>query len=269
LPSASIGNTIQCPYDNGWDTGLYAYSPCYRGESNSAAVTEKIKVLTEYVVKPFEKAKGETDILKQNNDSFWDSYMVELWAGKYFHTNNPEDMLQLYIAMMAGELAPEGDDGNPKYDQAAFVIVDKEKEQSLTKRAATTNIDAIGQFFMLLSENPQKLKNALKYVGVANLTEKADDATMKTLFYTWIGRDTRNAEIFAKIIEDAENKQFDEVLSVHAAIKDLAIRGKLNKNSVGDYTYNGVPLGKDLKTVAKRLVQDHEISDIKALILEE
>jgi len=269
LPSTSVGNTVYCPFTNNvWDTGLYAYSPCYRGEANSAIVQAKIKALEEYIVKPYEKLSGKVDILSQNNEDFWLDYKVELWAGKYFNTAEPEDMLQLYLAMMGGELAPEGDDGNPKYSQADFTIVDKAKEQSAKQRNAVTNIDAIGQFFVLLSENPQKLINVLKYIGIANLTDKADSNTMKTLFYTWIDRDTRNPEIFAKVIEDSEVKEFEEVLYVHATIKKLAESGKLPKNSVGDYTYTGIPLGKDLKSVAKNLVQNPEISDIKAQILE-
>jgi len=270
LPSADTGNTIYCPFDNGvWDTGLYAFSPCYRGESDSTATTEKLKMLQEYVVKPYERKTGIEGILEQKNDTFWNDYKVELWAGKYFNTSEPDDMLQLYLAMMAGELAPENDGGNPKYNQADFVIIDKAKERTLKTRKAVTNIDAIISFGALLSENPQKLSNILRYVGVANITDKIDGTTMKTMFHTWIERDERNAEIFGELIDKCEDKKFEEMVYLHSTLKKTAESGKLSKNSIGDYVYNGVSLGKDLKAVAKNLVQNSELSDTKAQIIEE
>lgn len=277
LPSSDIGNTIGCPFtvanqatgEGRYNTGLYEGSACYKQE-DPKRVTEKLKMIKDYIIDPFEKLKGQLGILSQSNEKFWDDYRVELYDGRYFNTADPEDILQLFIAMLAGELAPENDQGNPKYKHADFVIVDKAKERTNRTRKAVTVIDAMGRFFILLSENPQKLFAVLKYVGIANVTDKADSDTVKTMFYAWLDQNDRNSEAFDKILTDCEDKTFEEVVYLHATLKKVTETGKgLQKNSVGDYMYNGVPLGKDLKSVARNLVQTLELGDIKAQMLEE
>jgi len=269
LPSTSVGNTVYCPYtENVWDTGLYEFSPCYRGETQ-AIVTEKLKMLQEHVIKPFEKKMGKSGILTQDNEDFWNDYKVEIWAGRYLNTGEPEDMLQLYLAMMAGEICPENDKGNPRYNAAAYVVVDKAKERTTKQKKAVSTIDAIGQFYVLLSENPQKLINILKYIGVANISDKVESDTIKTMFNMWLDRDVRNPEIFIELVESSNDKGFEEVIYLHSTIKKMSEAGKISKNSVGDYVYNGIPLGKDLKTVAKSLVQSPDLLDVKVQICEE
>lgn len=277
LPSADIANTIQCPFvvsnkatgEGVFDTGLHKYSPCYKNQDEKS-VAEKLKVLADFVVKPYEAKTGEDGKLAHNNDKFWSEYMVNLYADRYFSVADPDDMLALYVAMISGELCPEDEQGNPRYRNADYVIIDKAKEKTLKQKRATTNIDTIGEFYMLLKENPQKLTHILRYIGLSNITDKVDDVTLKTMFYTWLDQSDRNAEKFEQLVQDCEDKTKEEIIYLHSKLKRVVETNKgLSKNSVGDYVYNGQPLGKDLKTVASNLVASPELSQIKAQILEE
>ena len=276
LPSADVGNTIQCPFhstnNNGggiYDTGLFENSPCYVGEP-TAKVKERVKVLNDYVVKPFEATKGEEGILKQNS-KFWDEYLVSLYAGQYFDTSNAEHVLALYVAMQAGELAPEHDLGNPKYRWADYVIIDKNKEKTVKTRKAVNNISAIGKFYVLHSENPQKLLHTLRYVGITSISDKTQSDTLQTMFQQWLDTNERNAEIFVDLLDKMEtDKLVEETVYLHSNLKRAMDKNKgLTKNQAGDYIYQGIPLGKDVKTVALNLVNSQELSDVKAQILEE
>lgn len=276
LPSTNVGNSVQIPFvitnratnDGIWDTGFFEKSPCYAGE-DSTRVKERVKALNTYVVNPFEKLKGIPGILEHSNDDFWSSYTVELWAGRYFNTDDPMDLLDLYAAMHSGELAPESDQGNPKYKQADYIIIDKVKERSAKKHKAVSNATAIGKFYALVNENPKKLLMLLKYVGISNLASKADDETLITLFMQWLDRGEKNAEIFLNLLDECENKQFEEVIYLYSTLRTLFEKGKgITKNTMGDYVYNGQALGKDLKHVARNLVASPDLSDIKAQILE-
>lgn len=277
IPSTNVGNTFDAPFEvtnantgsGVWNTGLYEMSPCYKGE-DPKIVSEKIKNIKINVIEPFEKLKGKVGILEHYNDEFWNDYRVEVWDGKYLNTANPEHLLELCIAMVAGELAPEGDQGNPRYNQADFIVVDKAKERNLKQKKAVSNIDAIGNFYVLLSENAQKLKAILRYIGVANMTDTIDSVTIKTMFNTWLDSSPKNADTFGRILEKCEsNKSFEESVYLYSTLKKAMEKGKINKNSIGDYTYNGIPLGKDLKIVSENLIINSELSDVKAQILEE
>lgn len=273
IPSADIGNTIQCPYVGTatagvYDTGFYEHSPCYKNE-DKVRVKEKLKALQTYVIEPYEAFKGQEGLLGQKNIEFWDGLMIDIYADRMFNTADPEDMLQLYIAMQAGELCPESAQGNPKYKQADYVIIDKAKEKTVKQRKSVSNITAIGRFFALLSENPQRLLHLLRYVGVANVTEKTDSTTFMTLFQTWLDNADRNAEIFEELLDKAEDPAFEEILYMFSTIKSLVDKRKISKSAGGDYTYTGIPLGKDLKIVAQNLILNGELADVKAQILEE
>lgn len=277
LPSVDVANTIQLPFvvsnratgEGVFDTGLHKYSPCYKG-LDEKLVSEKIKMLEKYLVKPYEEAKGIEGKLSQSNEDFWNNHLVNLWSGRYFNPEDPEDMLDLYISMMAGELCPEGQEGNPKYANADFVIIDKIKERSVKQRKAKSTVSAIGQFYILLKENPQKLIHILRYIGISNVTDKAEEDALTAWFTQWLDTHDRNMEIFENLLEKCEEETFEEVVFLHSKLKRIVETKKgIAKNSVGDYVYNGHALGKDLKHVAQNLVSSPDLAEIKAQILEE
>lgn len=277
LPSSDVGNSVQIPFvvtnkatgDGIWDTGFFEKSPCYAGMP-PAAVKERVKALRTHIVEPYEKLKGKEGLLEHSNDEFWSSFTVDLWAGRYLSTDDPIHLLDLYAAMQAGELAVESDQGNPRYNQADFIIIDKVKERSAKQSRAVASVTASGRFFALLQENPQKLLVMLRYVGVTNVTNKIDSDVLMTLFTQWLDMGDKNAENFVKLLDECENKSFEEAVYMYTTLKNMFERGRaITKNTMGDYVYNGHPLGKDLKHVAKNLVMSPDLSEIKAQILEE
>lgn len=276
IPSIDTGNTIQCPFsatDNKgggvWNTGFYVTSACYSG-LDKKVVAEKVSALQEFVVKPYEEHIGQEGQLHHNNDEFWNNYLIELWSGRYLNTSDPKEMLDLYIALMSNEVAVSGvDEGNPKFSRADFIIVDKNKERSNKQKTAIASISAVGEFYTLLNANPQKLNAILRYLGIIGASEKVDQSALMIQFQQWTEVKIQNSEEFVKLIKSMEDNAVSEAVYLYSKLKSAELKRFISKDSIGDYVYKGIPLGKDLKVIARNLINDPELTEIKAQILEQ
>ena len=272
LPSVGIGNSIPCRYittnkatgQGMYDTGLYEQSPCY-ATMDREEVRLLVERLQEKLVVPYEKSHGH-GILDQSNSEFWDNYVVDLFAGRFFNTSNPDDLLGLYIAMRGFELTPRKSLGDSKYNDSQFCIEDKAEVKSIKDRRAETAMRAYTKFGHLLMTQRPTLVNVLKYVQLLGITNEVDDTTLNTVFYEWIQKSESNITRFIKAVEMVE-KDGGEVINMYAKLTEMA-RKRLFQKEGTMYLYDGKELGADLKTAAQNLNTKKSLQKTKIAILE-
>lgn len=275
LPSSGIGNTVPCPFKvtnkakgtGIFDTGLYEGSPCYATLDNET-VRKQVEKLREAIVKPYEKKYGK-GILDHQNEEFWSEFGINLFDGRYFVTNNVDDLLELYIAMLGYELTPKGEkhEGNPKYSQSDYCIEDKEKVQNIKDERANKMVSAITNFGALLKSDRNTLLNVLRYVGLIGVEGKIDDATLNSLFFEWLNKSNENPKSFDKAYELTKREETFDIVNLYAIASRLAIKNVITRVG-GEYTYKGKTLGADLKTVSMNLNNKKDLEEIKIELLE-
>ncbi len=271
IPSPMIANDVSCRWKmtnkaNGsglYDTGLYAGSPCYM-TMDKDEIKERLQLLEENLVEPFERTHEE-GVLHQANLDFWDNYRIRLNQGRIFNTKNVEDLLDMFIALNSYELTPKEHVGNPAYKGSQFCIEDSTKVQDIENEVADLSIQAIGHYVSLKEENPQMLKNILRYIGLTSANTDIDLNTLSSVIFKWINSDNQNPKKFEDAYELATNPNTQNIVDYYTMIGDLATYGVVSREN-GFYTYNGINLGADLKSSAKYL--NSKKKDIVALAIE-
>ena len=272
LPSMGIGNSVPCRYittnkatgQGMYDTGLYEQSPCY-ATMDIEEVRLLVSRLQEAIVEPYEKSHGK-GILDQSNSEFWDNYVVDLFAGRFFSTNNVDDLLGLYIAMRGFELTPREKLGDSKYNDSQFCIEDKALVKNIKDRRAEAVMKAITHFGHLMMTDRSTLINLLKYVQLLGITNDVDDTTLNTVFYEWIQKSENHVTKFLNGLELLEEND-GEVINLYAHLTILARKKMLEKDGPL-YIFDGKELGADLKTAAKNLATKKTLQKTKIAILE-
>ncbi|MDC7248895.1 MAG: hypothetical protein PQJ49_03140, partial [Sphaerochaetaceae bacterium] len=204
-----------------------------------------------------------------NNDEFWSQFGINLFDGRYFVTNNVDDLLELYIAMMGFELTPkgEGGEGNPKFSDSDYCIEDKEKVQNIKDERANKMVTAITNFGSLLATDKTTLLNILRYVKLIGVEDNIDNATLNSLFFEWLNKSAENPKVFEKTYNLTKSEDTYDIVNLYAIVSRLANKNVITRIS-GEYTYKGKTLGADLKTVANNLNSKSELEEIKIELLE-
>lgn len=272
IPQDFMATIVQCPWDSAtgtFDTGLYVHSPCYKGLDHNVR-TKIVKSLQERIVEPYERIYG-FGILDNKNEKFWEETTVELEQGRIFNTANVKDLLELYIAMRGFELTPKQSVGDPRFRNSQFIIEDREVTSKRRDERAQNYMNTLQTFFVLLTTAKHKLVAVLKYAnmnGARSMNLDTPDSTLNSLFKDWIDSDSKNVDTFLRISGMVDKAKGMEELTFYSLLLDMNDRNKLIK--VGEeYTYDDVPLGADLKTVAKNLVSKKTLKPLKEKILQE
>lgn len=272
LPSLGIGNSVPVRYvitnkaqNKGvFDTGLYEESPCY-ATLEKDVVKNKVKLLREKLVEPYERKYG-VGLLNHNNEDFWLDYNANLFDGRFFVTNKVDDLLELYIAMMGYELTPKDQLGNPKFRDSQYCVEDKEKVRSIKDERANKIMDAISRFSSLYETDPTRLFSILRYIQLLGMNDKINPNTLKSIFFEWLNKSETHIDKFNKAYKLSEGEGKDEI-ELYYLISKLAIKKALTKES-GVYMYKGHELGADLKTSAKNINSKSELQEVKIELLE-
>lgn len=275
LPSLGIGNSVPCRFvirnkvtnEGLYDTGFYTGSPCYVG-MDEPKVKAMVHMLNEKIVKPYEELHEKGD-LSHKNEKFWGSFSILLTDGKYFVTNKPDDLLELYIALRSCELTPKGKqfEGNPKFKDSQYCVEDKEKVKNIEDERADNLMTCLTNFGILLATDKSLLINILKYVQFVGFNIQVNPDTLQSSFYQWINKKDANVEKFKTAFDLADNEETKEIINLYVVVNKLAKTGVLKKQGA-QYTYRNEPLGADLKTVAKNLNHIKDFEDIKIELLE-
>lgn len=273
VPVEFIGNTAGCRYNlekGVYDTGFYTQSPCYANLPREAR-EQRVRILTEKIVEPFEMMHGDGVLDNKNEKEFWDKYEYSIFEGKIFNTDNVKDLLDLYISVLSFELTPKGSEGNPMFNDSQFCIEDKEITSKKRNERTQSYMVAMTSYTLMLTSEKNKLIAALRFVrmpGSDNLKSETQDATFNALFHDWINNDVKNVDDFVRVSNMINKKAGLEEVVIFSHLLDLNTKRKVVK--IGDeYSFHETPLGADLKTAAKNLVSKTSLKDLKLEIYKE
>ena len=244
-----------------WDTGLYSNSPCYSNPHlKSDDVSETLNVLNKklipYLREIFPVDKEGNSILENNreNNIYWDSYKFPLNQNLTIATNTPEKFFGLWVALLHGHIAPDGEQKAPRYRQLTtpYVIVDSGEKSSNNQKLAYARNKAIANFMTKIDEDKEFLVDVLKYSGF-KASAKTSDSILNSMFTKWLEnkRDGgTNANIFNEAVKNFSTEEGREELVIY----NLLVKGvKNNKVSFqrSEYFIDTESVGNNLKEAAK------------------
>jgi len=252
-------NTVSATYSTVgrlWDTGLYEQSPVFKGLSKEKR-KETAQKVKELIVEPFENIYGE-DLLdpKDKESNFWNygddsGFKVDLYDGKIFNTDEPFELLQLYICIINRDLAPVEGQNSPQFRDAQFCVENRDKVVSSKVEDEMLEIDVIGSFHSLLHQ-PKVLKPILNYIGLKGVD--VENKQMATTMFLRFIRDKEQSHQNKKLFDDAvklnSKKQGKKEIVYYSILQDLQQKGKLPKIN-DSFTINDTALGVNLKAAAK------------------
>jgi hypothetical protein len=272
VPVEFMGNSAGCRFDKAkkvFDTGFYTQSPCYSNLDKSAR-EQKIRMLQQHIDEPYELDHGD-GILDNKNSDFWEEYSYDLFEGKIFNTENIDDLLALYIAILGFELTPKESVGNPMFNESQFCVEDKEVTSKKRNERTQNYMKAMTSFALMLTSEKNKLVSCLKFArmsGSDNLDANTQDSTFQALFHDWINDDVKNVDDFLRVVDKISKKAGLEEVVLFGHLLELSGSNKVVKIG-GEYSFKENPLGADLKTAAMNLATRPSLKDIKTQIYKE
>lgn len=274
LPSDGVTESFQCRYKatskttGVWDTGFHIYSPCYEG----LPMSEKeilVKSLVKNIVEPYRAATGDAEALSHSNEDFWLKTNFSVYTGQVFNTASPRDVVNLYFALLTRNLTPKGQEGNSKFNQSAFVVVDINKDVKRKDQKSANLFKAVGIFERMLSTDRQRLLAILNYSNLV-VSEGIDDDAFRGLFDNHLrsGNNSRNVESFIDLVEETKTEKGLAKINIYLKLKELYRRGnKVTKSPNGIYHYEDTEIGPDLKSAATNISKTRKLTKIKKDIL--
>lgn len=272
IPSATVANDVPCRWvmtnkANGtglYDTGLYTASPCYT-TMNKEVVAERVELIIKNLVEPYEAKHQEGQLHHSNSEEFWDSYRVRLNDGRILSTNKVDDLLDLFIALNSYALTPKQHVGNPAYKGSQYCVEDSTKVQNFKNENSTRKVEAIGHYMTLRTENPTKLNNLLRYVGVIGFDSEVSLDSLNSVVLDWLEATEQNPIRFEEAYKLSKGKTTQNIIDYYGMLGTLTKTGVVSRVD-GVYRYQNTDLGVDLKVAAKFL--NGKSKQAKALAIE-
>lgn len=176
LPNASGVDHLKARYNEDYgegiyDTGLYSESPILSSLTQDQADTLTSE-LEELVVKPIERKLGKGVLKHTGISKHWDNYSRELVAGKRYHMDSPEDILELYLAVIYGHVVPKGSKDMHSMD-ASFEFINKESEISIENEKRRDRMKATRLYMKLMdSKDTEKVEMVFEYLRLPVIKTK-------------------------------------------------------------------------------------------------
>jgi len=256
-----ITNTVAAPFDtamNVWDTGFYEGSACLRGLSPEER-KKHVENVTKNIVNPVEEILGEGRLSHRHTNDFFDEFPIALYNKVSFNTEDPVQLLMLYLAVVGKELAPKEYVGNPNFKQAAYQVVNRESEVSNKQQIKIDKSKAIGKFHSLLATDKDKLSIILSYLNISNAAIKNED-TFISVFDRFLEDKQdgyRNSNIFLETV-DKFTGDGEEELYIFEALSELADKNELRVYKQ-EYFLGEEKLGNSIKHAAAYVAQRPEL----------
>jgi len=276
IPSAEVeeiipgcrfkGTNPNDPTKGIWDTGFYTDSPCYatRDKEVVAALVEKLQ---SFIVVPYVEIYGGTNDLSPTDDGFWLNKSIRIRTGRVFNTQNPEELLELYLLLQYNAVTPEGQEGNPKYKHSSYIIVDNEANTDVKKTKANDEFTSIGNFTRLLTGNKEKLINILHYLDVT-VSSKIEDTTLMYTFQEHLKSDFQNSTNFNSLVEKVESDEMiEQKVTLYKILSEMHRKeDRIRRNKNGKFYYESTEVGETLKQVAENITINKDLVEIKTEI---
>ena len=262
LPSDGVGETFQCSYirktakTGVWDTGFHKYSPCYKGIEKPVAI-RRIELLEKNVIEPYRLEIGEEEALSHSDDNFWSSTNFHVYSGKVFSTEDPTAVLTLYFGLLTKQLTPKGEEGDSRYSQSSYVVVDVTKDVKKKDEKSAKKFKAVGTFEGLLSTDRDRLIAILNYSGVV-ISNDIDDDAFRGLFDQYLNTGGGNTHIdtFLRLISDTNSEEGRARINIFIKLKEAYNRGNtVTRNPNGVFYFEGHEIGPDLKAAATNIAR--------------
>lgn len=256
-----ITDTVAAPFDvdmNVWDTGFYEFSPCLRALSEEERKAHVANV-QKHIVEKVEQIKGKGVLDHSPNNTFFDEFPIALYNKVSFNTEDPIQLLMLYLVILGKDLAPKEFVGNPNFKKAAYQVVNREREISNKQQLEIDKSKAIGEFHVLLRNKKDKLRIILDYLNISTAMIRDED-TFITVFQKFLNDKQdgyRNGKIFLETIEKFSGDG-EEELFIFNNLSKLAANGEL-KIFKQEYFLGEHNLGSSLKIAAMKVAQDPEL----------
>lgn len=245
-----------------WDTGLYENSPALMRAIPSEAERIKFsKDVKKYISDPLTKLKGKEFLSQyEDNNKFWDKYSIEIFRKKVFNTGKPEELLQLYLALLHRQITPKPLENHPDFKNSQYCIIDKDDSINRKLEAELGVMEAIGIFSNLLKNKKADLLLILDYLRM-NVAEKTEDRIIASLFNNWLKDKTdgyQNYSVFLKtynffLTEDGETEVF-----YNSKVKDLIKKGVI-KQKKQEVWFNDEYVGSDVKSAVKNIISRKDL----------
>lgn len=270
IPFLGNGDRILCRFDElseVYDTGLYASSMCYRGlpPQEAAKMAKKAK---ENIGDPYVKITGKN--IEQSNYDFWDSFIVALNDDSViFDTSNPVDAFKLYIAVLSRKLCPEELDGDPKYKDAFYRLIDTTTTEVFKNEYDLDVMNATATFVTMLNgdkEEEQAAKDIAIWLGFYDGSDLSKEYILLA-FSNYLKADPGNCKSYSRAYTMYNSPVEYEILKICRMLCVLALRGVTELTKKG-LMLGGRTLGKDRKSVADRCVNDKDMEKTKIAIIE-
>lgn len=258
--SESVG-CVKNPDTNTWDTGFYLYSPCYK----HIPVDEreiKVKNVVKNIKEPIENIYGGGDRLNQNNDDYWDDYGFEIRNGAIFNTAEPKDLLNLYMAILHGSLAPKESASTERFKGAMYCVVNKNEviDRKLSKDLNYNK--AVGNFYTLMENDKASLIGILNYIGL-HASISTDEITLNNTVTNFLKNKQsgdQNTEIFLEAFKTARTESGKKEIQIYQNLKELAKKGAITKEGT-EYRLGETSLGSSFKIAAKTVAKDQKLQE--------
>lgn len=257
-----------------WDTGLYAESPMYQGlpQDKREQIESKVR---ELIVIPYENTFGkdpktgksrldptdpESEFWNRTNDT---SFKIELYKGRIFNTNDPKDLLQLFIAISSQVLAPKELEDTHEYNTAQFAVENKEKVKDAQQETDMLDVKTLGTFSKLLSSK-KKLTLVLNYVGVST-PAVFNESVITSQFKRWTEskeNSHQNKNLFLEAAEKAEKAEGYKELTYYKELQNLYRKGVIKKE-YENFLLDGEVIGtSNFKNVAANAIKDKAVETV-------
>lgn len=271
IPFAGNCDYVNCPFDNVsnvYDTGFYAESRCYNDLTHEAAA-KTAEMAMKNIGEPYSRVNN-VDI-SQYNYEFWDNLSIKLYeGGLVFDTGNPTQLFNLYIAILSGQLCPDALDGDPKFMDAFYMLVDSSNKIVQGSEYELNVIDATTDFMTLFKGSEEQRQTAIDiaiYLKIHDGTS-SDDRYFSVAFKRFLEERVENIERFRYAYDMSNDPTKSEILKICRMLTMLLSRGRVRTDKEGLYL-KGVLLGKEKQVISESVVMDPKRAKDKMLIIEE
>lgn len=226
-PSLDVKDIVYAPYDEEaevWDLGFTKESPCLSNLEESEASTVA-KKLEEFIKKPFIAQKGgkESFLSQESENTFLDTFKIELQKDRIFDTKKPKDRLSLYLALLNKSLTPPNKESDPRYSTSSYVVVNREESVNKKQEIEFIKDKAISKFFFLLEQDRDQLIEMLKFSKAITMNFD-NDMGLQSAFKRYIEKDNskQNAEMFLDLVDEMSTDKGRDKLYIYSELKKAA-----------------------------------------------
>lgn len=243
---------------NLWDTGLYLGSPRYSEHDVKADdATKAVETLSEKLV-PYLEEILPVGVLANNrsDNNYWDSYSFPLNQNFTISTSTPEKFFGLWVSILHGAIAPDGEQKKPRYRNLStpYVIVNTAEKTSNKQKIAFSRSKAISNFMLSLEDDKDFLIEVLNYSGF-RASAGTSDNILNSMFSTWISskkEGSKNAKYFNNSFKRLKTEEGKEELEIFK-ILEKGVKNNTITFTRSEYFLGETSIGTNIKEAAKKI----------------